>query len=293
LSEQSVPIDRYAKERDMTRQTLFDEQSQLWNGAAGQAWVASQALLDALFAPLESLLLKGLQAHARVLDIGCGTGATTLAAARRQVADCVGVDVSAPMMALAQARAEREGSRARFICADAQSYGFEPASFDRLISRFGVMFFADPQAAFTNLRRAASDQAQLRLIVWRSAAENPFMTLAERTAAPWLPQLPVRRPGAPGQFAFAEEPRVRELLAASGWHGVKMRLLDVPLSMPESALVPYLSRLGPVGIALQELEEGARAALLERLRAAFAPFVRGGRVEFTAACWLIEAQASA
>ncbi|MDG9925406.1 MULTISPECIES: class I SAM-dependent methyltransferase [unclassified Pseudomonas] len=275
----------------MTLQALFDEQSRLWNGAAGQAWVQSQALLDALFAPLEALLLDGLLGHERVLDIGCGTGATTLAAARRQNAGCVGVDVSAPMTTLAQARAEREGSRARFVCADAQSHAFEPASFDRLISRFGVMFFADPQAAFANLRRAASDTAKLRLIVWRSAAENPFMTLAERTAAPWLPELPVRRPGAPGQFAFAEALRVRELLTASGWEGVEIRALDVPLSMPESALVPYLSRLGPVGIALQELEEGARADLIERLRAAFAPFVRGERVEFTAACWLVEAQA--
>jgi SAM-dependent methyltransferase len=276
----------------MTLQALFDEQSRLWNGAAGQAWVDSQALLDALFAPLESLLLDGLQVHERVLDIGCGTGATTLAAARRQTAGCVGVDVSAPMLALAQARAEREGSRARFICADAQSHGFEPASFDRLISRFGVMFFADPRAAFVNLRRAASDEAKLRLIVWRSAAENPFMTLAERTAAPWLPQLPARRPGAPGQFAFAEAQRVGELLEASGWDRVEISPLDVPLSMPEPALVPYLRRLGPVGIALQELEEGARAALVERLRAAFAPFVRGERVEFEAACWLIEAQAA-
>ena len=276
----------------MTLQALFDEQSRLWNGAAGQAWVDSQALLDALFAPLESILLDGLQAHERVLDIGCGTGATTLAAARRQDAGCLGVDVSAPMTALAQSRGEREGSRARFVCADAQSYPFEPASFDRLISRFGVMFFVDPQAAFANLRRAASDEAKLRLIVWRSAAENPFITTAERTAAPWLPQLPVRRPGAPGQFAFAEAQRVRELLVASGWQGVEIRPLDVPLSMPEAALVPYLSRLGPVGIALQELEEGARAVLVERLREAFAPFVRGERVAFVAACWLIEAQAS-
>lgn len=275
----------------MTPQALFDEQSRLWNGAAGQAWVDSQALLDALFAPLESILLDGLQAHERVLDIGCGTGATTLAAARRQSAGCLGVDVSAPMTALAQARAEREGSRAQFICADAQNYPFEPASFDRLISRFGVMFFADPLVAFANLRRAARDGARLRLIAWRSAAENPFMTTAERTAAPWLPELPVRRPGAPGQFAFAEARRVRELLTGSGWAHVEMRPLDVPLSMPESALVPYLSRLGPVGIALQALEENARAALVERLRAAFEPYVRGERVEFEAACWLIEAQA--
>jgi SAM-dependent methyltransferase len=279
-----------------TPQSLFDEQARLWNGAAGLAWVDSQALLDALFAPLEALLLEGLGAGERVLDIGCGTGATTLAVARRLAASggsCVGIDLSAPMVALAQERAAREGSPARFVCADAQTHAFTQAGFDRLISRFGVMFFADPQAAFANLRRAASDGARLRLIAWRSAAENPFMTTAERAAAPWLPELPVRRPGAPGQFAFAEAQRVLELLAQSGWQGAQIRPLDVPLSMPEPALVPYLSRLGPVGIALQALEEYAKAALIERLRAAFEPFVRGDRVEFEAACWLIEAQAAA
>lgn len=275
-------------------QALFEEQSRLWNGAAGQAWVDSQVLLDELFAPFESVLLEGLDASERVLDIGCGTGATTLAVARRQggAGSCLGIDLSAPMTALAQARARREGSRAQFVCSDAQSHDFAPASFDRLISRFGVMFFSDPQAAFANLRRAASTGAKLRLIVWRGAAENPFMTTAERTAAPWLPELPVRRPGAPGQFAFADAQWVRGLLAAAGWGRVESRVLDLPLSLPEPALVPYLSRLGPVGLALQQLQEGERAALLARLRAAFEPFVRGGSVGFDAACWLIEAQAS-
>ncbi|WP_252271352.1 class I SAM-dependent methyltransferase [Pseudomonas subflava] len=272
----------------MTLQSPPDEQSRLWNGPGGRAWVDSQPLLDELFAPLVAPLLEGLRAGERVLDIGCGTGATSLAATGLG-ADCLGVDLSGPMLALARNRAREAGSAARFVCADAQSHDFAPASFDRLISRFGVMFFADPVAAFANLRGAARQGACLRLVVWRSAAENPFMTTAERAAAGSLPDLPVRRPGAPGQFAFADAQRVRGLLQTAGWSDVEIRRLDVPLSMAEAALLPYLSRLGPVGLALQQLEEGARTALAARLREAFEPFVRGDRVEFVAACWQIDA----
>jgi SAM-dependent methyltransferase len=271
-----------------TQQSLFDDQKRLWNGPGGQAWVDSQALLDELFAPLLAPLLDGLQAGERVLDIGCGTGASSLAAAHLG-GDCLGIDLSAPMLELARERAEGAGSRARFVCADAQVHDFAPASFDRLISRFGVMFFADPQAAFANLRRAARPGAQMRLLAWRGAAENPFMTCAERVAAPWLPELPMRRPGAPGQFAFADAEQVREVLMTAGWGRVAIEPLDMPLSMPEAALLPYLSRLGPVGLVLQQLEEEARATLLARLREAFAPFVKGARVEFVAACWRIAA----
>ena len=149
-------------------------------------------------------------AGGRVLDVGCGTGSTTLAVARRLGAKgrCIGIDISEPMIAAARARAEREGTPASFIRADAQTHAFEPASFDMIISRFGVMFFDDSVRAFANLRRAAKQTPSLRFIAWRSAAENPFMTTAERAAAPLLPNLPARRPDAPGQFAFADRDRV-------------------------------------------------------------------------------------
>ncbi|WP_043310611.1 class I SAM-dependent methyltransferase [Pseudomonas sp. ML96] len=274
----------------MSTSNLLDDQQRLWNGPGGQAWVDSQQLLDALFAPLLPPLLQGLSSGARVLDIGCGTGATSLAAASIS-GDCLGIDISAPMLELARTRAEGESNPARFVCADAQVHDFAAASYDWLISRFGVMFFADPQAAFANLYRAATSGARMRLLAWRGAEDNPFMVCAERAAAPWLPALPTRRPGAPGQFAFADAARVHGILQAAGWEEVEVRALDVPMSMPESALQPYLSRLGPVGLVLQQLPEIERAALLARLRQAFEPFVKGGRVEFSAACWQIEARA--
>ncbi|NPT57893.1 class I SAM-dependent methyltransferase [Paraburkholderia elongata] len=279
---------------DTTHQTA-NEQAALWNGSAGRAWVAAQSVLDEMFKPFENLIVDTMCAGSgqRVLDIGCGTGSTTLAAARRLGAKghCVGADISAPMIAVAQTRAEREGSTASFICADAQTYAFAPASFDRIMSRFGVMFFDDSVAAFANLRRAASDGAELCCIVWRSAADNPFMTTAERAAAPLLPNLPARRPGAPGQFAFADRRHVSSILEESGWAEIDIRPLDVDCTLAEKELAGYFTRLGPVGLVLQNADERTRAQVIERVRAAFDPYVHGIEVRYTAACWMVSARA--
>jgi SAM-dependent methyltransferase len=230
----------------------------------------------------------------RVLDVGCGTGGTTVAVARRLGAEgeCVGVDISGPMVEAARARAAREGARASFVRADAQDHAFEPAAFDAVVSRFGVMFFEDPVRAFTNLRRAAKEGARLRFIVWRDLAQNPFMTTAERAAAPLLPDLPERRPDAPGQFALSDSDRVRRLLEESGWAGIDIRPVDAPCVLPETELAPYFSRFGPVGIALRDADERTRARVVDTVRAAFDPFVHGTEVRFTAACWQIDAHAS-
>jgi len=230
----------------------------------------------------------------RVLDVGCGTGGTTLAVARRAAGNrCVGVDISEPMIAAARARAERERIPASFICADAQTHAFEPASVDIVISRFGVMFFDDPVRAFANLRSAATDNADLLFIAWRSAEENPFMTTAERAAAPLLPNIPARRPDAPGQFAFADQRRVHRILEDSGWGEIDIQPIDVACAMPESELVGYVSRLGPLGRVLHEADDRTRSHVIETVRVAFDPYVHGAEVRFTAACWMVGARASA
>jgi SAM-dependent methyltransferase len=271
------------------------EQTRLWNGPAGRAWIDAQEELDKMFAPLEKRLVQAVVAGSRrqVLDIGCGTGATTLAVARQLGATGrgVGIDISEPMLATARARAEREGVPATFICADAQTHAFEAARFDMIISRFGVMFFDDPVRAFANLRRAVKSDAELRVIAWRTPAENPFMTTAERAAAPLLPAMPPRRPDAPGQFAFADGARVRRILEEAGWTGIDLQPLDVECVLPEKALDLYINRLGPVGMALQEADEATRTRVAGTVRAAFEPYVHGGEVRFTAACWMVGARA--
>jgi SAM-dependent methyltransferase len=271
------------------------EQARLWNGPSGQAWIDLQDTFDRALQPFEDLLVDAVAARPvqHVLDVGCGTGATTLAVARQLGARgrCVGIDISHPMIAVARSRAERDGSRAQFVCADAQTHAFEPAGNDLLVSRFGVMFFDDPVQAFANLRRAAKADAALHFIAWRSPAENPFMTTAERAAAPLLPALPARQPDAPGQFAFAARERVDSILQDSGWAGIHVEPIDVTCTMLESDLVRYVSRLGPVGRALREADEATRARVVATLRTAFEPFVFGDEVRFNAACWVIVARA--
>ena len=271
------------------------EQTALWNGPGGRGWVALQDLVDQVYQPLEGLLVDEISpaTTSHVLDVGCGTGGTTVAAARRFGArgSCTGVDISEPMIAAARERAVPSGVSVSFIVADVQTYPLERASFDAIISRFGVMFFDDSVAAFANLRRAASPGARLRCLVWRSAAENPFMTAAEHAAAPLLPDLPARRPNEPGQFAFADRDRVRAILQASGWSEIDIQPIDVPCAMPESALVRYFTQLGPVGRMLQQANDERRAQVVAMVRPAFDPYVHGAEVRFTAACWMAGARA--
>ena len=159
------------------------------------------------------------------------------------------------------------------MVADAQTHGFE--HFDWVISRFGVMFFADPVAAFTNLRRAGD---KLRCIVWRGGDENPFMTTAERAAAPLI-EIPPRDPHA-GQFAFADPGRVRRILEQAGWDGVALDPLEVECTMPKAVLETYVSRLGLVAIALQDADEATKAARRVRRPSSrrFEPFIDGDTV---------------
>jgi hypothetical protein len=145
--------------------------------------------------------------------------------------------------------------------------------------------------AMSNLRRAASSGAELRLLAWRSPQDNPFMTTAERAAAPLLPGLPERRPDTPGQFAFADAARVRRILQSSGWLDIDVRPLDIPCTFPESALTLYLTRLGPVSRVLLDVEERTRGRIIETLRNALEPYVHGSEVRFMAACWLFDARA--
>lgn len=272
-----------------------ENQAARWNGPAGQAWVEAQALLEQLFKPLEEILIEHVSSGSgrRLLDVGCGTGGTTLAAARRlgSGGQCVGIDVSEPMIAAARTRAEREGAPVSFILADAQTHDFAGRGFDTIISRFGVMFFDDFVQAFANLRRAATDGAGLRFLAWRSVADNPFMTTAERAAAPLLPNLPARQPDAPGQFAFADQRRVNRILEESGWVAIDIRPIDVACSLPEKELVRYFTRLGPVGLILQEADDPTRIRVIETVRAAFDPYVQGDEVRFTAALWMVGARA--
>lgn len=272
------------------------DQAALWNDAAGRAWVEMQDVLDRVLAPFGARLIDagfpGAGAH--VADVGCGAGATTVEMARRvgPAGSCLGVDISRPLVQAARARVADGGpENVSFVQADAQTHPFQPGGFDAIISRFGVMFFDDPPAAFANLRRAVRLGGRLTFVAWRGPADNAFLTLGTRTAAPHLPPFPTPGPEDPGQFAFADPDRVRRILAGGGWSDVGIDPLDVPCSITEADLGAYTTRLGPVGMALRDADEPTRARIANLLHAAYAPHVRDGAAAFTGACWLVTARA--
>lgn len=271
--------------------TANAEMIEYWNGPVGERWARLQETIDASLSEIQKAVMAfaNPRPRERVLDIGCGAGTTSYALARAVglEGNVTGVDISEPMLAVARAR----GRGVNFRKADAATHLFH-ATHDLVFSRFGVMFFNDPVRAFANFRRASTDRARLRLVVWRGPAENPFMTTAERAAAPLVPGLPTRRPDEPGQFAFADPDRVRGILTEGGWAGIDLRPVDVECVFPESALLRYLTRLGPVSQVLGELDEDRRKQVVETVRAAFDPFVEGEHVRFTAACWDVDARAS-
>lgn len=270
-------------------------QAALWNSRVGETWVAQQRMLDRLFLPFEQLLSDIVQASGarHVLDIGCGAGATSIAAARAvaPAGHCTGIDISQPLIEAARRRAEAADVAALdFIAGDAQTYPFAPDRFDTIISRFGVMFFGAPEAAFANLSRAARPGAKLTVIAWRCQEENPFMTAAERAAEPWLPDLAIRNCDDPGQFAFADPDRIRRILA-NGWRSIDIQPIDVQCTLPAQDLQVYAMTMGRVGARLPDLAEEARERVSAAVMRAYEPFVSDGTARFTAACWLIGARA--
>lgn len=273
-----------------------DEQSALWNGTAGRAWVETQDLLDRIFQPIEDLLVQAVCASnpQRLLDVGCGTGGTTLAAGRRlgAGASCVGIDISDQMIAAARSRAQRDGLPVSFVCDDAGRHAFEAQAFDLIISRFGVMFFDDAVGAFKRLRQATRHNGRLHFYAWRSAEDNPFMTTAERAARTYLPEMPTRQPDEPGQFAFARTSRMSDILEESGWSAIRIDPVDVACTFPAAELDRYLSWMGPLGRVLQQMDGGDRQRIIDNVQTAFDPYVVDDQVRFTAACWCVNAIAA-
>lgn len=272
-----------------------NEMSALWNAHGGETWVELQVLLDRLFLPFENMLGDAVSrtGASNLLDVGCGTGATTLAAARAigSAGVATGLDISRPLVEAAQRRAEMANvANARFLLADAQTAPLPPATFDAIISRFGIMFFDDPKAAFANLRRAAARGAPLTAFVWRKPSDNPFMVAAEVAAAPFLPELEPIGSNAPGQFGFADPQHVRRILDST-WHEIRIESVNAVCELETDELDRYAVKLGRVGKILPQLSEERRAVIVEAVRRAFVPFVSGGRARFTAACWRIEARA--
>jgi SAM-dependent methyltransferase len=274
------------------------EQHQYWNETAGPKWTQLSDVIDTQIAPLggEAMDRIGVGAGQRVLDVGCGCGQTTLELARRVGAEgaVLGADISRPMLESARARADRAGvANARFEHADAQVHRFEAEAFDLVFSRFGVMFFSDPAAAFANLLGALRPGAQLGFVCWQALGQNAWMLRPMAAVAQLLSLQPPSDPHAPGPFAFADADRVTRILQDAGFGSVAVEGMERELLVGGGGslddTVGFLLQMGPAGAALREAAEDVRAKAADAVRDAIAPFETEGGVRMPAAAWLFQA----
>ena len=278
---------------------LNADQIAYWNGPAGQHWTDRQPMQDILLAPVSQVLLDRADARRgeRILDVGCGCGATAIALAERVAPDgfVAGIDVSAPMLARAREIAP-QGLPVDFLLADATVHPFDPASFDLLVSRFGVMFFADPVAAFANLRRALRPTGRVAFACWREPRDNPWMMTPLQAVYEHVPKLPRPGPDDPGPFAFAAPDRVQRILAAAGFAGIAMEphdlAFDIAIGRGLDAAVEGALEIGPASRALEGHPPEVWAAARQSIRDTLAPLVRGENVALAGGIWMVTARAA-
>jgi ubiquinone/menaquinone biosynthesis C-methylase UbiE len=283
---------------DVAHQANAD-QIAYWNGPNGQRWTDRQASQDVLLAPVSELLIDRIAPKAgdRIVDIGCGCGATSIALAKRVAPDgfVLGVDISAPMLARARQLAPK-GLPLDFAQADATVYPFEPQSFDLLVSRFGVMFFAEPVVSFANLRKALRPQARVVFACWREPRENPWMMAPLQAVYRHVPRLPQTGPEDPGPFAFASEERVKRILSEAGYAGIAMEAcniaLDIAIGRGLDAAADAALEIGPSARALDGHPPEVRAAARASVRELLAPHARGETVPLPGSIWIVTAKAS-
>lgn len=278
-------------------ETANTDQITAWNDTVGRTWVKMNPGLDRQLAPIgaEMLVRAALAAGHNVLDVGCGGGATSAAAAAAVAPGKVlAVDISAPLLDLARGRFA-EHANLTFLQADAQSHAFEDKAFDRVISRFGVMFFEDPTAAFANIRRGCRPNALMSFACWRQAEDNPWLTVPLQAASHLVAPRPPSSPSAPGPYALADTRRVRDILTGSGWRDVRIEALDILVGGDDlEETTALMTRVGPLGHAIRdagagrELIEAASDAVREAVRVFLGP---DGLCWMPAATWMVTARA--
>jgi SAM-dependent methyltransferase len=270
------------------------EQAAAWDGPEGAHWTEFADQYDASLREYASPLLRvaDIGADESVLDIGCGTGASTRSAARSASrGHVVGIDLSAEMLAKARSDAAAQGlANVTFVQGDAQVYPFDDAVFDVSISRFGVMFFGDPVAAFTNVGRGLRAGGRLAWLVWRTLAENEWFSEIRRAVAVGR-DLPTPPPGAPGPFGLSDPDHTRELLHGAGFTDVAFERCDASYHAGTHAdqAFRFVSTLGFTRMMISELSDTDRARALDTLRATIDEHTTADGVIYDSACWLVTA----
>lgn len=274
------------------------EQQEFWTDDAGPIWVAQQRAMDTALAPvLDAVLTRAdIGTGAKVLDIGCGAGTSTLAAAQRTGASGAahGFDISATLLDRARTLAQ-DIPQAAFTQADAQTHPFEADQYDLMISRFGVMFFNDTDAAFANLARALKPGGRMVFAAWGAIGQNPFFTMPAGIAKTQIGAVPKSDPDAPGPFAMRKPARVTAMLRGAGLSHITAEEVEIALTPSGDAqeVAHLMCQIGPAQAALSHFEAGAadRARLIAALTDGMAPFQTPDGIRIPSLINLFTAQA--
>ena len=270
------------------------EQIAYWNSGAGELWVSAQQQMDAMLAPLSAVLVAkaNVRPGERVIDIGCGCGDTSIAVAQ-QGGSVWGVDISEPMLDIAKQRATGLDSVA-FSQTDAAIQAYTP-DHDLVLSRFGVMFFADPIAAFTQIRTALNDSGRMVFVCWQAPKDNAWMSVVGRAVQSFMPEVGAPDdPQAPGPFAFADADGLREILVSAEFNEIEIEPLERELTLGRNLdeAILFQSKVGPLARGLSELDDATKKQALSAAREALTPHVSDSGVRLGAACWLVSARRS-
>jgi SAM-dependent methyltransferase len=275
------------------------EMANMWNGPGGDHWVTHAARHDRALAPYGQAVLAaaGIAPGDRVLDVGCGTGGTTRAAARlARDGSALGVDIGRPLVEEARAETVAEGGPANvtFEQADAQVHPFPPGGFDVVLSRFGVMFFDDPVAAFANLRRGMADGGRLAFACWQPLLVNDWMVVPMSAMVEHLGMPDIVGPDAPGPFSLDDPDRVRSVLADGGFAGIELAEEAHPMWLGTDLddAVGYMEGQPIARIMSDGKPPELVAKALSSLRTAIAPHVTADGLSLPGKAWIVTARAA-
>jgi SAM-dependent methyltransferase len=272
-----------------------------WNGQSGASWVTHQARLDAMAAVFGQAAIDAVApvTGEHVLDVGCGAGASSLALAARVGTEgqVLGVDISEPLIRHARALAPQDAP-VLFHVADASRAELPERAFDILFSRFGVMFFDDPAAAFAHMRRALRPGGRVAFVCWRSAAENDWMRLPMAALKGILAPSAQPDAEAPGPFSFGDRGRVVRILTAAGFTDIVVTPFDASVPFGEGGTrdaaiddaVRMALEVGPLARVLAEQPDDIRARASAATRAAFAGLPGERSVMISGAAWIVMAR---
>ncbi len=279
------------------------EQIDYWNGEAGERWAQEDDRMARLLRPVAEALLDHIKPEPgiRAIDIGCGGGSQSVLLAERLggTGHVLGVDISGPLLGVARDKTRAqfpEYAELEFLQADAAEHAFDPASADLLFSRFGVMFFDDPTAAFSNMRSALKHGGRLGFSCWQSVKENQWVREPLQAALQHVPPPEKPDPHAPGPFAFADDSRVTSILADSGFTDINLAPREIDMVFGDGGslkqTVAELVGIGPVARLLMGEDDAVRARVVDAVTEVMEPHFRDGTLHMKGAVWFVTATAA-